>query len=162
LQGQTFFYWIRPRNKSGRYGDWYPAGATSGVAGTTQADETAWTNYIPTVFSSTGSITSYTAGGRYKIIGKTCQFRAWATITNNGTGAGYLIITLPLQALFAGAGSGTPLFVAMKTNPAPAYACMASLADYANPSDASIYKYDGSYPVTTGDGVIVEGQFEIA
>src|SRR5712692_1283810 len=47
-QGQTFYYWIRPRNKAGFYGDWYPSSATGGVVGTTQADGSAWTDFSAT------------------------------------------------------------------------------------------------------------------
>jgi hypothetical protein len=31
--GETvYYYWIKPRDKIGSYGDWYPSGATSGIA----------------------------------------------------------------------------------------------------------------------------------
>jgi hypothetical protein len=32
--GATRFYWLRPRNASGSYGDWHPLAANAGVAGT--------------------------------------------------------------------------------------------------------------------------------
>jgi hypothetical protein len=32
--GETRFYWVRPRNASGLYGDWFPLSATAGVAAT--------------------------------------------------------------------------------------------------------------------------------
>jgi len=32
VEGSTHYYWGRPRNRLGNYGDWFPSGATSGVA----------------------------------------------------------------------------------------------------------------------------------
>lgn len=35
LEGGTLrYYWVRPKNTSGSYGDWYPLSATAGVSGT--------------------------------------------------------------------------------------------------------------------------------
>lgn len=33
-RGETFYYWIRPRDRSGQYGEWHPTLATDGVVGT--------------------------------------------------------------------------------------------------------------------------------
>lgn len=32
----TYYYWIKPRNQAGNYGDWYPSSPTAGVAGKTR------------------------------------------------------------------------------------------------------------------------------
>lgn len=34
IEGATYYYWVRARNKAGFYGDWHPSGETSGVVGT--------------------------------------------------------------------------------------------------------------------------------
>jgi hypothetical protein len=56
----------------------------------------AWTNYTPTVTAQTGTITTLSANtGYYLRIGKLCAFYVKVQISNKGTGAGYLGITLP-------------------------------------------------------------------
>jgi hypothetical protein len=57
-----------------------------------------WTAYTPTVSSATGSITTSSASGRYIKIGKFCFTVVSATVTNNGTGGGYLIVTAPFTS----------------------------------------------------------------
>lgn len=34
VEGASYYYWVKARNRSGYYGDWYPSGATSGIIGT--------------------------------------------------------------------------------------------------------------------------------
>jgi hypothetical protein len=62
-------------------------------------DNNAWSTYTPTITAGSGTITSSTATGRYKQIGKTVHLEITATITNAGTGSGQLIATLPVNAL---------------------------------------------------------------
>jgi hypothetical protein len=59
---------------------------------------TAWTTYTPTITSQTGTITTSSATGRYKQIGKTVFVEVDITVTTAGTGAGSLLATLPLTA----------------------------------------------------------------
>ncbi len=58
----------------------------------------AWTTYTPTVTPGAGSLTSYTANGWYKQIGKVVFVRVKILITTNGTASSYLIFTLPVNA----------------------------------------------------------------
>ena len=58
----------------------------------------AWTSYTPTATAGSGAITSYTASGSSYQIGKVVFVRFTVTITNQGTGAGELIVTLPATA----------------------------------------------------------------
>ena len=51
--------------------------------------------YTPVVTASTGTITTYTATGAYTKIGRLVNVSVSITITTNGTGAGYLIVSLP-------------------------------------------------------------------
>jgi hypothetical protein len=64
--------------------------------------------YTPTVAATTGAITSYTVTAAYTRIGRTVTIVANVTITNAGTGAGALTVTLPWTAngsyAFNGAG----------------------------------------------------------
>jgi hypothetical protein len=58
----------------------------------------AWTSYTPTVTSSVGSITAYTAAGWYSQSGKTVVFTGKVSITTVGTAAGTMNVTLPITA----------------------------------------------------------------
>lgn len=56
----------------------------------------SWTSYTPTLTSSAGTITSYTVNAaRYMQVGKLVHLHFDVTITNNGTGAGFLYLTIP-------------------------------------------------------------------
>ena len=61
-------------------------------------DNNAWTSYTPTVTAQAGSITAYTATGRYKQIGKTVHMQADVTITTVGTASTGMIVTIPAAA----------------------------------------------------------------
>lgn len=69
--------------------------------------------YTPTVASTTGTITSYTATAAYTRIGRSITVVANVTITNAGTGAVALTITLPWTAngSYAFNGSGRENFL---------------------------------------------------
>jgi hypothetical protein len=56
----------------------------------------AWTSYTPTITAATGTITSTTiTRAKYAKLGKIVHLNIDFTITNNGTGAGSVFITLP-------------------------------------------------------------------
>lgn len=61
-------------------------------------DNLAWTSYTPTVTSASGTLTSASATGRYKQLGKTIFLEVDATVTTAGTGAGGLRVTLPFAS----------------------------------------------------------------
>lgn len=63
--------------------------------------------YTPTVAATTGSITSYTATAFYTRIGRQVTLTSFVTITNAGTGAATLTISLPFTASGSIAFSGT-------------------------------------------------------
>lgn len=60
--------------------------------------EGRWVGYTPTVTSSSGTITTVSASGQYTVIGKLVTLAVNPLITTNGTGAGYIKITLPSAA----------------------------------------------------------------
>lgn len=72
-----------------------PVSVANGGTGDTG---TAWSTYTPTITSQTGTITTSSAGGRYKQLGKTVILQIDITITTVGTGAGSVIATLPFTA----------------------------------------------------------------
>jgi hypothetical protein len=64
-----------------------------------------WTSYTPTITSQGGSITTYTATGKYLKIDKGMFFIFTVTLSNVGTATGNMIITLPFTAVGSSAGS---------------------------------------------------------
>ena len=75
--------------------EYYSGSAWVAVGG---AATPTWTNYTPVVTAQTGSITTYTATGRYFQSGKFCTMTNVITISNIGTAAGNLFSTLPFTA----------------------------------------------------------------
>lgn len=55
----------------------------------------AFTTYTPTITASVGTLTTASGTGRYLREGKRLTIQITATITNNGTGSGIIIATLP-------------------------------------------------------------------
>lgn len=107
--GDTWYYWIKPRNRSGFYGDWHPSGTSDGVEATVFSDNSAWEDYTPTISSSSGALVSASATGRYKRRGKSVIVIVSWSIDDAGTGFGALKFTLPFPIdvaapLFSGVG----------------------------------------------------------
>ena len=66
----------------------------------------AWTAWTPTITAGSGTITSYTiTRARYQQAGKTITAHFDFTITNAGTGAGTLLVSLPVTASASGGGN---------------------------------------------------------
>jgi hypothetical protein len=57
-----------------------------------------WTTYTPTLTPETGTITTISSSARYCQIGKNAFVSYTITITNKGTGAGFLNMTLPVAS----------------------------------------------------------------
>jgi hypothetical protein len=72
------------------------ATTVTGINGVNQ--NAAWTTYTPTITAQTGTITTSSATGRYKQIGKTTLLEVDVTITTAGTGAQGLRASLPFTA----------------------------------------------------------------
>lgn len=100
-----------------------------------------WRIFTPTVTSGTGTLTSVTATGLYKVVGNTVSVEFSITITNNGTGGGDIRFTAPFStATAAFTGSGRETAIAGK-----------QLSVYAPASSTIyVYNYDNSYPASTG------------
>jgi hypothetical protein len=116
-------------------------------------DNNAWTSYTPTVTSSIGTITSYSATGVWKQIGKILFYNINVSITNNGTGDGLLRITLPtnVSARYWYAG-GQTVAVSIDT-----VGCF--IAPSTNLLECA--RTGATYPGATGELVIVTGTAEI-
>lgn len=66
-----------------------------GDVATEDYEEGTWT---PTVSPGSGAITSYTASGHYTKIGRQVHCTVTINITNNGTGNGFLAVSLPFTS----------------------------------------------------------------
>jgi hypothetical protein len=62
-----------------------------------------WTSYTPVVTPTSGTGYTMTGSGYYTRIGKLCVMNFIANITTNGTGAGKIQMSLPINARYASA-----------------------------------------------------------
>ena len=120
---------------------------TNKIAGVDQT--TAWTSYTPTVSCQSGALTSVTPTGAYKAIGKTIIFSASVLITTNGTCAGYLVVSLPTTLATATVAN------AVSNN-------NSSVIAYGTSGSSTVYalKYDGTYPGTSGNTIMLAGTYQ--
>lgn len=108
-----------------------------------------WQSYSPTLTAASGSYGTATASVRYTVSGKTVSYRAVVTITANGSAAGSVNITLPLATTVPSVGYGRAANISGKM-----------LQGYISGSTLSIYNYDGSYPGSDGENLVVSGTYE--
>jgi len=96
--------------------------------------------YTPNVGATSGTITSFTASGAYTRIGRLVTATFNVDITNNGTGGGAVVVSMPFTAsgVYVGAGrenaqTGNMLQVFLD-----------------NSINTNVYDYQNSYPGGTG------------
>lgn len=119
---------------------------------TVQIEQTAWSTYTPTLTPQAGALTTSSASGFYKVLGKTVHIRILITITNVGTATGHLNASLPVNAKdtsfsLAGVDSAInkALAVAGKTV-----------------STVRIDLYDGTTDLVNGANMVIAGVYESA
>lgn len=114
-------------------------------------EEGTWT---PTVTTTSGSLTSYTASGHYTKIGRQVYATVEANITNNGTGAGAVVVTLPFSAspnaIWVGAGREN----AMTGN-------MLQAIVFAGAPNIIVQTYNNAYPAVTGATILISVSYFI-
>ena len=110
-------------------------------------DSDPWTSYTVTVAPSAGSITTYTATGRYREIDGEIEFEADVTVTTNGTGSGLLNVSLPLTSAGNIALSGANVSTGV------------GLMAYTSSGNAAVFTAAGAYPVVSGDRIILRGRY---
>lgn len=114
-----------------------------------------WLPYTPSVSSSSGTITTGAATGKYQITGKTCYFYINILITTNGSGSGHVNASLPFTATVDGSGvAGTASGTAIAVSGKQLYGVIGATA-------VSISNYDASYPGANGERMVVSGSYEI-
>lgn len=117
----------------------------------------AWTSYTPVVSAQTGTITTATASGAYRQIGKTVFFRLQITVTNNGTGATSVVATLPAAALPIG-----NIFAFVGRANAISGKLLIAAVGGVGFTNVFMTNYDATYPAVNGEQLIVSGSYEAA
>jgi hypothetical protein len=112
----------------------------------------AWTSFTPVVTSATGSITSYTATGAYTRIGKLCVMRFTIVVTNAGTAAAAMLVTMPFNAV-----AGVQMGVARET---AAVGFMSSVT--VTQTRLEVNKYDNTTPFGSGYSTSGTVSYEVA
>jgi hypothetical protein len=113
-----------------------------------------WTSYTPVMTSSVGAITTIgTCTGSFKLIGRTVFFEFNCPITTNGTGAGFISVTLPKtmgsnSGRFAGRESGVTGNMLLGYG-GGGTACRVTLYDSTYPgADGAVISVSGTYQTT--------------
>jgi parallel beta-helix repeat protein len=115
-----------------------------------QLIETGYINYTPTVGSQIGTITSYTATGKYYQLGYLIFVQVTITITNNGTGSGGLNVSLPFVAGVGGTVSGR--------NTTTGISAVGDIA--VGSPNASVFDTSNNYPIGTGQTLSLSGFYQ--
>jgi len=101
-----------PKGDTGPQGEQGPAGpqgqtgatglqGATGATGASASDLTAWTSYTPTLRTESSTVTlgNGSSTGAYKVIGKTCFFRAQFVVgSTTSIGANGIVMGLPVAA----------------------------------------------------------------
>lgn len=114
----------------------------------------AWTSYTPTITAQSGTFTTVSATGRYKIIGKTVFVTITITITTAGTAAGAILATLPVNV-----GGSFAYMLPGRENALTGNMLQALTSTV---TQVSINTFNNGSPIATGNSVIVSGQYESA
>lgn len=117
----------------------------------------AWTSYTPTVTASSGTFTTVSGNGWYVTYGKVALVTVQVVCTTVGTAAGALWVTLPsgvdVKAGRIGLGSLFNINATYGGN---------VLAGLGLGTRADCYKYDGTFPITSGQTCWMTVSYEIA
>lgn len=114
---------------------------------------TPWTAYTPAVSTGTGTITTLGAvSGRYRQIGSVVFVSISISITTNGTGASFVVASLPVTPVNVVALSG-------RENNITAKMIYGSVVAGLN---LTITYYDATYPGADGARLILGGSYEAA
>jgi len=108
-------------------------------------EEGAW---VPVVSSGSGALSAVVANGYYTKIGRLVSFYATLNITNNGTGASSINMTLPINAAISGQGCG-------RENGLTGGAVQVNIGG----GGATILTVSNGYPGGTGAFLLVSGSY---
>lgn len=114
----------------------------------------AWTAFTPTITSGSGTLTSVSATGSYKLLGKIFMFHVAIVLTTNGTGATDLRFTLPASLVSA---ADQPMF-------GREYSATGKMIQAIITSATSVVlmrNYDNTYPGADGAKITLGGTLEV-
>jgi hypothetical protein len=125
------------------------------AAGTAAINSEDMKNWVPSISSGSGTITSSTVNSaRYYELEKHVYFSVDITITNNGTGATNVLISLPFTA------SVNPASVAGREVAVAGFMLSGHIS--ASSANINVAKVDGTYPGGTGNKLVLSGWYERA
>lgn len=107
--------------------------------------------WTPVATATSGSITAYSAVGAYTKLGTIVTFVLTVNISNNGTGAGAISITLPISAAQGAVACGRENGVTG-----------AMLQGVIGGSNMTVWTYHNQYPGSTGAAIILNGTYVVA
>jgi hypothetical protein len=116
---------------------------------------TAYSSFTPSISASTGTFTSVAGSIRYKTIGKTVFLSVVITDTTNGTAAGSVTATLPIAPV------ANTLYQISGYNNTTGVAVFGSI-NTSGGAAITISKYDGTFPLASGQSIILSGTYESA
>lgn len=134
-------------------------GGSSGAAGTfTTLDWTSggWTSFTPTITATTGTFTSVAASGKWKQFGKLIMVRYSVTITTIGSAAGRMLVPFP-----TGSDAGSPNSATVVGQNQTSHKTVSGVV-FDSTSSFSVTLYDGTFPGTTGETIVLAGFYELA
>jgi hypothetical protein len=99
-----------------------------------------WQDFTPTLACESGSLVAATAAIRYRSIGGVVIANGYITITNAGSGTGYLAVSLPVPSLGGQNGAGH-MFAGGGVD-----GVMLTVATV--PYGVALWKYDGTTAIT--------------
>ena len=113
-----------------------------------------WVSYTPTASSSSGSIVSSSCNGSFIRKGNIVSVRVECTVTDNGTGAGSVSITLPILA------SSLGKFTLLGREDALTGKALVGVV-ISGSGSIVVTDYNSAYPVATGAKIIISGEYGI-
>ena len=114
-------------------------------------------NYTPTMISTAGTITTVGAiQGQYFLKGRIVYFQAQGTITTNGTGAGAIQMSLPIQA----SSTATSRWVVLGRGDAISGNSLIGVIA-AGGLQVVLTNYNATYPGANGERIAVTGWYQI-
>jgi hypothetical protein len=112
--------------------------------------QSAWKIYSPSITALSGTLTTVSSTGKYKLDGTICHFEVSITVGNPGSGATGFFVPIPIQSV-----NNTPVF---GSNPDQGSALMGYLT--ASSVSCALFVVTGTYP-SSGQRVFVAGSYEV-
>jgi hypothetical protein len=124
----------------------------SGTAWVQTVSNNAFVGYTPTLSAGSGSFTTASASGAFKLVGKTCHVTFLVNITTNGTAGTFVQITLPVTQ------AGNNFIGAYRENNVTG--AMGQV--FVNGNTARVFTIGNAYPGGNSHGIIGSFTYEVA